>query len=359
MDAVFNICYQELAVKYPQLGEFIDNGRFFYSYKGQCLLTSVLLREYFNIHIHILEGHLIPAIPSRVLYLKIVKRILEESHCLRSSVRGLDIGTGPYAIYALLGHRGYQWDMTGIDIDPMSVLNAGRTILDNGLSIIVKEGDGIVGEGYDFMVCNPPFYSSKEEMDEKSKQKQTLNRESVVAKDTELVCEGGEAGFVRRLVDQSKGNQCVWFSSLLGIKSSVVELISYLQQVHCVNFHVQEYHLGSTKRWVLFWSHQYYRPQILNSSWSNVKATVFENKFDLAKVRSVISSMPVEIEENGSELQITVPGIVWSRQYRRSPSRLIKSKHIFIVSPTQIHFLYGQYFKTFQSFYNYLKQHLI
>lgn len=351
---MYSVDYDKLSVEYPELCKFMDAGRLRFTYESQCALTAALLHKFHGINISILKGHLIPAVPSRAVYLKIVRRVFEESCGWREDdMQGLDIGAGPYAIYAVLAFKLYGCNMTGVDIDPSAVEHAKKIVLDNKLPLTIELGDGITGSGYDFMVCNPPFYASIEEMKRRNEDKSELCREPVVGTECELVCTEGEVGFVMRLIDQSRG-QCLWFSSLLGLKSSVSEIITYLISKRCANFHVQEYHLGNTKRWILFWSHEFHRPMIVHSNWANVKVTVFEHKFDLEKVKAVTSKLPLDVQSEDDKLLINVPGIVWSRQYRRS-GKYTPSRHTFILTAYDIHFRYGEDFKTFQSFYNYLR----
>ncbi|ODV73076.1 S-adenosyl-L-methionine dependent methyltransferase [Cyberlindnera jadinii NRRL Y-1542] len=293
MNRVFSVDYNELVGKYPdELGRYWHGGVYEYSYGGQCALTKVLLKEYFDLSVAILDGHLVPSVPSRVVYLRIVKRILDESLTLKRHVHGLDVGTGAYAIYAILANRLFGWQMTGIDVDPQSIRHAQGIVEANKLSgVEVAEGDGVVGSEYDFMVCNPPFYDKSGV----SVQKGGLRRDSVVGTTAELVYEdGGEVGFVKRLIDQSVQRQAVWFSSLIGLKSSVSHLIHHLLTKNTDNFNVQEYHLGKTKRWILFWSFGHFRPQIVHSVFNNVKTTVFEGSFDLERVQALLTDSHIE-----------------------------------------------------------------
>lgn len=356
MNRVFSVDYNELVGKYPdELGRYWHGGVYEYSYGGQCALTKVLLKEYFDLSVAILDGHLVPSVPSRVVYLRIVKRILDESLTLKRHVHGLDVGTGAYAIYAILANRLFGWQMTGIDVDPQSIRHAQGIVEANKLSgVEVAEGDGVVGSEYDFMVCNPPFYDKSGV----SVQKGGLRRDSVVGTTAELVYEdGGEVGFVKRLIDQSVQRQAVWFSSLIGLKSSVSHLIHHLLTKNTDNFNVQEYHLGKTKRWILFWSFGHFRPQIVHSVFNNVKTTVFEGSFDLERVQALLTDSQFEVVCTNSQLQVNVPGIIWSRQYRRT-HKLIPSKATFVISTDQIHFLYGRDYRTFQSFYTFLVKNL-
>lgn len=95
-------------------------------------------------------------------------------------LRGLDIGTGASAIYPILGVACFpQWNFIGTEIDADSLVHAKQHIVerpdnDTRLSDRVKllhvDADApFIPEQEDaelaFTMCNPPFYTSFEEMD--------------------------------------------------------------------------------------------------------------------------------------------------------------------------------------------------
>lgn len=362
--------YAALASKYEYLRPFLHDGKFEYSYEGQCALTCAIIKEDYDIDIDAMEGHLVPAVPSRVAYLRIVQRVLRESGSVigRTRCRGLDVGTGPYAIYAILGVKEFGWEMIGVDIDVESVAHANEIVQRNGMEHIkVVEADGISRDtrSIDFTVCNPPFYHTIEDKELRKDSKETsIKRAAVIGTPTELVFEGGEVGFVKKLINQSKEHHVhggrTWFSSLLGIRSSIQELIDYLLELSITNFHVQSYQLGQTRRWILFWSHAAYHPRIFHQQdFKNVQATVESGNFNLGHTFNILRPLNVEIEKTMDDdsivqVKVTTPGIVWSRAYRRHPERMEKSVHKFVITSSECHFIYGESFKTFQSFYTYL-----
>lgn len=117
---------------------------------------------------------------------------------VENEVRGLDVGTGASAIYPVLGVRCFQsWQMVGTDIDRDSLAFASENIVDHTSNaskiserialLHVKEDDPFILDGtstrYDqvggkldprqsegvdfhFTMCNPPFYTSFEEMEQ-------------------------------------------------------------------------------------------------------------------------------------------------------------------------------------------------
>ena len=75
----------------------------------------------------------------------------------------------------------------------------------------------------------------------------------------EMMCAGGEMGFVTRLVDESaleRARQKVqWFTTMLGRLASVGEVVEVLRRKRCGNWAVAEFVQGQkTRRWAVGWS---------------------------------------------------------------------------------------------------------
>ena len=90
-----------------------------------------------------------------------------------TSVEGLDVGTGASCIYPLLGHSLYSWKFIATDIDPESVESARKIVvmnhLEDSIQILQRTPEqpllkGVVKEGMAFCMCNPPFFSSIDEV---------------------------------------------------------------------------------------------------------------------------------------------------------------------------------------------------
>lgn len=93
--------------------------------------------------------------------------------------------------------------------------------------------DRHIHDYYAFTMCNPPFYSSVEEMSDRSMQKSSFNINSAKllptsASHNELVTDGGEVGFIGKMIKESRmqviGGKVGWFTTLVGIKSNYEEL---------------------------------------------------------------------------------------------------------------------------------------
>lgn len=112
---------------------------------------------------------------------------------------------------------------------------------------------------FTFCICNPPFFrSEKEALEGKNRTgKRKAPKSLVVGSPLELVCEGGEYEFVKRIIDESLSLQesIKIYSSMLGHKSTLVELIIYLKKQNINNFTSTVFcQTGKTMRWGLAWT---------------------------------------------------------------------------------------------------------
>lgn len=105
-------------------------------------------------------------------------------------------------------------------------------------------------------MCNPPFYASEAEIHELAAEKDFSPHSVCTGDAVETVTEGGERGFVERMVDESKlhGDQIRWFSSLLGKATSVRSIVEHLARLGCDNYALVEFTQAYTHRWVVAWS---------------------------------------------------------------------------------------------------------
>ena len=191
-------------------------------------------------------------------------------------VVGLDIGVGASAIYPLLAcSTRPPWRMAGIDIDQHSLDYAKKNVESNGLSKNIKlalsttdspliplEMLGI--EELDFVMTNPPFYSSKTDM-QASYGSKTMPPSAICSgSDNEMICPGGDVGFVSRIVEESLKlqDQVQWYTAMLGKLSSLQQIVARLKEHDITNFACTCLQAGhKTKRWAVGWSFQDYRPR--------------------------------------------------------------------------------------------------
>jgi 23S rRNA (adenine1618-N6)-methyltransferase len=74
----------------------------------------------------------------------------------------------------------------------------------------------------------------------------------------ELWCEGGELGFIRRMITQSArvAERCRWFTTLVSQNAHLPALRSALKQVPVTEVRVIEMAQGQKKSRVLAWTYQ-------------------------------------------------------------------------------------------------------
>lgn len=197
--------------------------------------NTALLKHHYNVRYWKLpENTLYPPIPGRADYIHHVADLLG-----KGKKTGLDIGCGASAIYPILGNAIYDYKMVGSDVDADSIASAKDNTLKNpAIEIRLQEDrsnilEGLIlqGETYDFTMCNPPFFSSKEEADKANLKKQRklgTNEKSrnFAGMSHELWCNGGEALFVKRLIKESVSykEQVGWFTSLISKKQHLSKL---------------------------------------------------------------------------------------------------------------------------------------
>lgn len=223
------------------------------------------------------KGYLIPPVPGRLEYLLHVHDFLIAQFGVNetSQLHGFDLGAGANGIYCILGAQHFNFKMTGAESDAQAITIAKANLkhtkdLDKKIDYRHQENksallNGIIkpGETFDFMVCNPPFYSSKEEATRESLKKQQNLGYTTHAKDlalnfagqaNELWCNGGEALFIKRLIKESAQfkTQVRLFSSLVAKSQNLPKLKKQLQKTNA-NFEVNTMQLGNKKSRILCW----------------------------------------------------------------------------------------------------------
>jgi 23S rRNA (adenine1618-N6)-methyltransferase len=220
-------------------------------------LNGALLAEAYGIRDWDLpSGYLCPPIPGRADYVHHLADLLATDaggEIPRGpAVRVLDVGVGANAIYPLIGQREYGWSFVGSDVDATALVSAARILAANpGLAetiVLRRQVDrnaifpGVVqaGERFDLTLCNPPFHGSMREVREASEQKwRKLGRDATRplrnfgGQGAELWCEGGEAGFIRRMITESHDlrDQVRWFTALVSRSASLPAVHRTLRQV--------------------------------------------------------------------------------------------------------------------------------
>lgn len=236
---------------------------------AQRRLTEALLRIDFDISLSLPENRLCPPIPNRLNYVLWIQDIIRETAPDVAVVRGIDIGTGASTVYPLLACRlEPTWQFVATDVDKDSLTSARENVSRNHLSdrVIITETspskpllfplEKDTTSMYEFTMCNPPFYSSTEEMAQSAETKEFGPNAVCTGAEVEMITPGGEVAFVSRIIMESLRHKarCRWYTSMLGKMISLHEIVSLLRNNLVDNYAITEFVQGQTRRWAIAWS---------------------------------------------------------------------------------------------------------
>lgn len=239
------------------------------------LLSSYGIKEW-----DIPARYLCPPVPGRADYLHYLADLLAEGNGgtipRGGSVRVLDIGCGANCIYPLIGHRTYGWHFVGSDIDPAALKNAQRILdanagLGDAVELRLQKSRNAIFKGivhaddrFDLTLCNPPFHASPADAAAGTQRKwQNLGRQASKkpllnfgGQGAELWCEGGEAAFVCRMVEESAAyrENCVWFTSLISKSTTLPGVYRALKNATVREYRTIEMVQGQKKSRIVAWT---------------------------------------------------------------------------------------------------------
>lgn len=249
-------------------------------------LNAALLKVFYNVESwSVPPGYLCPPIPGRADYVHhaadLLARDRDGAISRGPEIRVLDIGVGANCIYPLIGHREYVWRFVGSDTDAVALQSAQQIVDANaGLAAVIElrlqssarkifEGVLTPDDRFDFVLCNPPFHASAREAAAGSARKwknlgkagrSPGNAESKPqlnfgGQPAELWCEGGEAGFVCRLVAESVHvkSQVSWFSALVSQEESLSAIYSALREICARRVEIIAMAQGQKKSRIVTW----------------------------------------------------------------------------------------------------------
>lgn len=218
-------------------------------------------------------GYLCPPIPGRSDYLH---HLADLPGIGGGVVTVLDIGTGANCIYPLIGAREYGWRFVGTETDPVALHWAKKLVAANpDLAPLIelrlqrsagKCFDGVVraGETFTLSMCNPPFHASAQAAAEGTRRKQRNlgHHQSKTpalnfgGQPNELWCEGGELGFIRRMIGESAERRglCRWFTTLVAKSEHLPRLFKALDAVAAVEVLTLDMAHGQKKSRILAWT---------------------------------------------------------------------------------------------------------
>ncbi|KAH8163395.1 hypothetical protein CIB48_g4859 [Xylaria polymorpha] len=278
--------FYRLGLKYPEFGAMLTDGAYldFTSPEVVMQLTKTLLEEDFGLRINLPSDRLCPPVPNRHNYVLWLKDLLDstsssytERYELDRKVTGLDIGTGASLIYPLLGCvQRSTWCFIATDINAESLSSARANARLNHLESRIRIVDRVPSgpliplnelniDSIDFVMVNPPFYVSDTELVDLAAQKSRPPHSACTGAPVEMVCEGGEVGFIQRMIDESLvlRSRVQWYTAMLGKQSSLGALVEILRKHKVNNLAVTTFIQGSkTRRWGLAWSFLTRRPSL-------------------------------------------------------------------------------------------------
>jgi 23S rRNA (adenine1618-N6)-methyltransferase len=178
----------------------------------------------------------------------------------------------------LIGHHEYGWRFVGSDVDA-AALGAAKQIVDKNPRLAAaielrlqaspqKIFDGILTaeDRFDFVLCNPPFHASARAAEEGAVRKwknlgKGGNRGSnpklnFGGQAAELWCDGGETGFVSRMVAESAKYRAhaLWFSALVSREENLPGIYAALRDAQARRVETIAMAQGQKKSRIVAWN---------------------------------------------------------------------------------------------------------
>ncbi|XP_063967466.1 RNA N6-adenosine-methyltransferase mettl16-like isoform X1 [Lytechinus pictus] len=271
--------FDELAKKYPEFARHVIRNQTgkatldFHDSESLRSLTCTLLKEDFGLEVELPLDRLIPTLSLRLNYIHWIEDLLASTGHSKGTVWGIDIGCGASCIYPLLGAQLNGWNFIASEVDALAIHYSKENITSNGLQdkiTVVETCEGSMFEDvlnsapsrqhlYHFTMCNPPFFGNSLEaqgiMTSRSMSRPEPKSVSTAA-ELEMISEGGEVEFVRRMIEESLRlrHQVVWYTSMLGKKSSLALVREELRKHKVQNVTHTEFCQGRTMRWGIAWT---------------------------------------------------------------------------------------------------------
>ena len=242
-------------------------------------LNQALLAEAYGVQWSLPAGALCPPVPGRSDYVHHLADLLsggDDAHIPRGpDVVVLDIGAGASCIYPIIGASEYGWRFVATNIDQAAHRWARQIVRIN--RPIAKHIEGrhqpdpravfanvtTAADRFAACMCNPPFHASADEAAAGSARKR---RNLKLGKDaaalnfggtaSELWCEGGEAGFIERMIAESatRPELCFWFTTLVSKSANLPRLTRALARVQATHVLTVDMAQGQKQSRMLAWT---------------------------------------------------------------------------------------------------------
>ncbi len=292
---------KKLVHKLPELSDFVKRNEYgnesidFFNPLAVRMLNTALLKVHYGMEKwEIPSQFLCPPVPGRADYIHYAADLLAEINSGKvpqgKNIRCLDVGVGANCIYPIIGNAEYGWSFIGSDIDKIALQSAEEIIRSNlslqGQLVLRHQSDsknvlkGVLKnrEKVDLVICNPPFHSSaKEAAAVANKKLNKLHKKAVKnpvlnfgGQQNELWCEGGEYGFIKKLIAESKSyaNACLWFTSLVSKKNNLRHFYAALEEQKVTQFKTIEMGQGNKISRIIAWT---YRSEEQTKEWISAR----------------------------------------------------------------------------------------
>ncbi|MGB9096922.1 23S rRNA (adenine(1618)-N(6))-methyltransferase RlmF [Erwinia sp.] len=275
--------FPALIASYPPLAAFVavnqhgDESVNFADPAAVRTLNQALLQHFYQIsNWSIPEGFLCPPVPGRADYVHHLADLLAEDNkrSVPRNITVLDIGCGANCIYPLIGFREYDWRFTGSEVNEEAMKAANAIIaanpdLNRGVRLRRQKDSSLMFSGiihknefYHAVMCNPPFHASAGDAQQGTQRKVRnlgLAKNSPLnfgGQQDELWCEGGEKGFISRMIAESVNfsRQCVWFTSLVSRKENLPDIWRVLEENEVVAYRTIEMAQGQKQSRIIAWT---------------------------------------------------------------------------------------------------------
>jgi 23S rRNA (adenine1618-N6)-methyltransferase len=271
----------------PELATFVSVNKYgdesidFADPKAVKCLNKALLAHFYNIeHWDIPEGYLCPPIPGRADYMHYAADLLASCNqqiiTKGNKIKVLDIGVGANCVYPIIGYQEYGWSFVGSEIDQVAIKSANNIIrinpsLKNAVDVRHQAAKnnlfkGIVHkeERFDLSICNPPFHASAAAALEGSQRKvRNLGSKNYVkptlnfgGQASELWTEGGEVGFISKMIEESKlfKKQCFWFTTLVSKSENLPAIYAMLERAGVIETRTNNMTTGNKVTRIVAWT---------------------------------------------------------------------------------------------------------
>lgn len=243
------------------------------------LNKALLFTDYKIKHWQISPNSLCPGIPGRADYIHNIADLLAKDNNNQiptgDNVNILDIGTGSSIVYPIIGSQEYNWKFTATEIDPKSIQTGEQNVnknvwLKKKIQLRFQDNKEYILQGiiyekdkFDAIMCNPPFFKSREDnwkVSSKKFQNLHKNKEQPTIQNfsghpNELWYPGGEKAFITKLIYESIQfkAQLNWITTLVSSKDSIKPLIAILEYHKAAKIEILPMHQGQKISRILAW----------------------------------------------------------------------------------------------------------